>query len=266
MSYFNKRTTVTEAKYHSFELECLAIIYAIKRFHVYLYGMRFKILTDCNSLRLTLSKQNINPRISRWAMYLQQYDYEIEHRPGAKLCHVDALSRCHSVLVLEANTFEQTLSIKQDRDPDIREIREVLETGEDKFYELRDGLVYRKIKNRELLFYVPLSMEDNVIRTCHDDIGHVGVGKVVENISRVYWFPRMREKVKRYVSNCLKCVEFSPTSGKQEGFLHPVPKGGLPFQAIHVDHYGPLERTGRGYKHVLSIVDGFTKFIRLYAC
>ncbi|XP_015440400.1 PREDICTED: uncharacterized protein LOC107195130 [Dufourea novaeangliae] len=109
----------------------------------------------------------------------------------------NALSRCHSILVLKANTFEQTLAIKQNQDPEIREIRERLETAEDRFYELRDGLVYRKFKNRELSFYVPLCMETNIIRTCHDDIGHVGVENVVENISRVYWFPRMRDKVKR---------------------------------------------------------------------
>ena len=63
--YFSKSTTKTEAAYHSFELECLAIVYAIQRFHIYLAGIRFKVFTDCDSFRLTLSKQNINPRISR---------------------------------------------------------------------------------------------------------------------------------------------------------------------------------------------------------
>jgi len=39
--YFSKRTTSTEAGYHSFELECLAVVYAIKRFHVYLSDLKF---------------------------------------------------------------------------------------------------------------------------------------------------------------------------------------------------------------------------------
>lgn len=80
--YFSKRTTDTEARYHSFELECLAVVYAIERFHIYLAGIRFKILTDCDSFRLTLNKQNVNLRISRWALFLQSYDYTIEHRSG----------------------------------------------------------------------------------------------------------------------------------------------------------------------------------------
>lgn len=103
--------------------------------------------------------------------------------------HVDALSRCHSVFILESNSSERTLSIQQDRDSEIIKVREKLERSEDKFFELRDGLVYRKDKNNKLLFYVALSMESNVIRTCHDNMGHVGVDKVVDNISKVYWFP-----------------------------------------------------------------------------
>lgn len=105
--------------------------------------------------------------------------------------HVDALSRCHSVLVLEGNTFERTLSICQDRDEEITKIRDELKKSEMKYYELRDGLVYRKDKNKKLLYYVPRSMKDNVIRTCHDDLGHVGVDKVVDSITKIYWFPQL---------------------------------------------------------------------------
>lgn len=52
-------------------------------------------------------------------------------------------------------------------------------------------------------------MKNNVIRTCHDDLGHVGVKKIVANITKVYWFPDMQEKIKNYIGNCLKCIEFS---------------------------------------------------------
>jgi len=127
ISYFSHRTTPAESKYSSFELECLAAVYAIKRFHIYLLGVKFKIITDCDSFRLILSKQTVNPRIARWAMFLQQYEYKIIHRPGKHMVHVNALSRCNSILVLEGNTFEQTLSIKQDQDQTIREIRDQLE-------------------------------------------------------------------------------------------------------------------------------------------
>lgn len=224
VSFWSQRTTPAESKYHSFELECLAVVYAIKRFHVYLAGRRFKVMTDCDSFRLTLNKKYVNPRISRWALFLQNYDCEVVHRPGERMSHVDALSRCHSVLVLEGSTFERTLSICQDRDEEIVNIRDELEKGDIKYYELRDDLVYRKYKNKKLLFYVPRTMENNVIRTCHDDLGHVGVDKVVDNITKIYWFPRMRDKIKEYISNCLRCIEFSPPNGRAEGYLHSIPR------------------------------------------
>lgn len=62
--------------------------------------------------------------------------------------HVDALSRFHNVLVLEANTFEQTLSIHQSADTDIQDLKTKLEEMEDPQFELINGLVYRKVDGR----------------------------------------------------------------------------------------------------------------------
>lgn len=54
--------------------------------------------------------------------------------------------------------------------------------------------MYRKTKSNKLLLYVPPSMEDNVISTCQDDIKHVGVNKVVDNITEFYWCPQLKDK------------------------------------------------------------------------
>jgi len=85
-------------------------------------------------------------------------------------------------------------------------------------------MISAPLKVKILLFYVPRTKESNVIRTCHDDIGYVDIDKVVGNIVKSYWFPNMREKVKECVQNCLRCIEFSPPSGRAEGFLHSIPK------------------------------------------
>jgi len=80
--YFSKRTTEIESKYHSFELETLSIIYVLRRFRTYLFGIKFKIITDCQALSLTLNKKETNPRIARWVLEMQNYDYILEHRSG----------------------------------------------------------------------------------------------------------------------------------------------------------------------------------------
>ena len=239
--YYSKRTTEPESKYHSFELETLAIIYALKRFRIYLQGLKFRIVTDCNSLTLTLNKKEINPRIARWALELQNYDYAIEHRAGTKMSHVDALSRSNAVLVIEDNPFEWNLTVSQNRDPDIVNIREKLENGEDKTCEMRNGVVFRK-KNQDLRFYVPAHMETNVLYKYHDELGHMGVEKTCDLISKSYWFPNLRNKVQTHIQNCLKCIAFSPSSGRIEGFLHTIPKGKVPFSTLHVDHLGPIDQ------------------------
>jgi len=82
-------------------------------------------------------------------------------------------------------------------------------------------------------------MENNVIRSCYDDMAHVGVEKVIENVKRIYWFLEMKLKIRNYVFNCLKCIEYSPIAGKCEGYLHSIPKGDRPFLTIHIDHLGP---------------------------
>lgn len=82
VAYYSRRTLDAEAKYHSFMLETLAIIYSLRRFHVYLHGMPFRIVTDCNSLVMKLNKKNPNPQIARWVMELRTYDCEIIHRCG----------------------------------------------------------------------------------------------------------------------------------------------------------------------------------------
>jgi len=151
------------------------------------------------------------------------------------------------------------LALRQNTDDDIIKIRDELLTEDSKLFELRNGLVYRK-ENKNVKFYVPKSMESNVIRTCHDDIAHVGLLKVSQ------WFPDMKTKVRDYVNSCLKCIEFTVPSGKKEGFLNYIPKGDKPFLTIHVDHLVPLEKTGNKNKLIFVVIDAFTKFVKLYPC
>lgn len=262
--YFSKRTSDRESRYHSFKLETLSIIYALRRFRVYLYGLKFKIITDCNSLRLTLNKRDVNPRIARWALELQDYEYEMEHRPGNRMQHVDALSRVNNILVVEDNPLEYNLAICQNDDPQIKTLRDQLEKQELPNFEMRNGLVYRKQDTR-LLFYVPTSMENNVLFRYHDEMGHYSVEKTVSNISRNYWFPNLKFKVERHVKNCLKCIVYSPGNGQRKGFLHNIPKGKIPFHMAHIDFLGPVDKKHHIKQHVFLIIDGFTKYVKLYA-
>lgn len=90
-------------------------------------------------------------------------------------------------------------------------------------------------------------MENNVIRSCHNDMVHVGLEKALENAKQIYWFPDMKNKIRIYLFNCLKCIEYSLKTDKQEGYLHIIPKGDRPFLTLHIDNQGPLKKTKRIY-------------------
>lgn len=63
--YLSNKTTEAEKKWCSYELEILAIIKAIKKFRVYLLGIKFKIVTDCQAFQRTLSKENLPLKVAR---------------------------------------------------------------------------------------------------------------------------------------------------------------------------------------------------------
>lgn len=93
---------------------------------------------------------------------------------------------------------------------------------------------------------VPKGVRWQVVKQNHDDIGHFSVDKTLEKIMAVYWFPKMRSFVKKYVRSCLECTYAKAKGGKRPGFLHPIEKVDNPFDTVHIDHVGPFVRSKRG--------------------
>jgi hypothetical protein len=56
VEYYSKRTSPAESRYHSYELETLAVVNAVKHFRHYLHGRKFLVVTDCNSLKASSNK------------------------------------------------------------------------------------------------------------------------------------------------------------------------------------------------------------------
>ena len=270
IAYFSKRTTSAESRYHSFELETLAIIYSLRKFRIYLEGIPFHIVTDCNSLAMTLNKKSINARIARWALELENYHYTIQHRNGKLMSHVDALSRIPNnpnliVSGISPDDIDFQLQAAQGRDQNILKLREQLGSGVVKNFSLDDGLVYRSASDGKLLFYVPAEMENHIVRNVHEKLCHMGITKTLDQLRMHYWFPKMKERVENYVKNCVPCIMYSDSNADSGRVLHSIPKKPVPFDTVHIDHFGPLPSIMSKRKHILVIVDAFTKYVKLYA-
>ncbi|GFT35938.1 transposon Ty3-I Gag-Pol polyprotein [Trichonephila clavipes] len=102
VQYMSQKTTPAEEKYSSYELEVLAVVNALKKLRTYLLGNHFKII--CSAFQKTMDKKDLVTRISRWALLLKEYDYEIVHRSGQRMQHVDALSR-YPVTMITSDTL-----------------------------------------------------------------------------------------------------------------------------------------------------------------
>jgi hypothetical protein len=95
-AYTSRILKNAEINYTITEKECLAVIYAIKTYHIYLSGRHFRIITDHIALKWLMNIKEPSSRLARWAIYIQEYDFEIVHRAGRYLINADAISRIPS--------------------------------------------------------------------------------------------------------------------------------------------------------------------------
>nr|XP_022336145.1 uncharacterized protein LOC111132611 [Crassostrea virginica] len=93
ISYASRSLSDTERRYSQTEKEALALVWACERFHVYLYGVEFELLTDHKPLECIYStKSKVCARIERWVLRMQPYIFKVRYIPGPKNI-ADTLSR-----------------------------------------------------------------------------------------------------------------------------------------------------------------------------
>lgn len=258
--FWSRKTTDDEQKWISYELEVLAVVQALQSWHVYLLDYPFKVITDCKAFADTMNKKDSTPKIARWAMKLQKYDFEVIHRPGDRMKHVDALSRCH---IIQINGIAESLKKNQRNDERLKPIFDIIENGGSyDGYELANELLHYKIDD-ELKIVVPEQMQFEILRRTHEQ-GHFKTKKMEELIKREFYIPKLKEKIERFVQNCVTCILSDRKTGKQEGMLHPIPKDDAPLVTLHLDHLGPMASTKKDYRYILTIVDAFTKFVWIF--
>ena len=76
--YASKTLSSAERNYSTIEKECLAVVWGIKRFHLYLYGIPFVLQTDHEPLKYMNSAKFANGRLMRQAMFLQSCTFRVE--------------------------------------------------------------------------------------------------------------------------------------------------------------------------------------------
>ncbi|UYV75642.1 hypothetical protein LAZ67_13000830, partial [Cordylochernes scorpioides] len=135
----SKKTTEAEKMYHSSKLELMAIVWTLDRLRQFLVGIKFTVVTDCQALVYMNAKKTTNPQIARWYNLIQEYDFEIRHKPGEKMAHVDGMSRAPvddprdtMEEIVEKNlevcltiTLEEQILMIQHSDPELRDLIQI---------------------------------------------------------------------------------------------------------------------------------------------
>lgn len=261
--YASRQLRGPELNYSATEKELLAAVWATKQFRCYLLGRRFKLVTDHAALKWLLSLRDPSSRLTRWALRLSEFDYEVEHKPGKRHTNADALSRrigrLQASLVVPGRT---ELLRAQQKDQWCQRL--VNRSKDGTVVQDAAGLCYYTggAKDEDAWkVVIPSSMRHQVIEACHSArwAGHPGVARTLSVVSRSYYWPGLGRDVEAFVRACRSCASRKTPAGMRVPLSTPY-IATQPFEMISMDIVGPLPKTPRGNKYILTIIDHFTRY------
>ena len=110
VAFASKAMNETQCRYAQIEKELLAVVFACKRFHQYVYGKHIKIESDHKPLEAIFKKplSQAPSRLQKMLMQLQAYDITLVYKKGAEMYIADALSRANPPDITDEQ-FEELL-------------------------------------------------------------------------------------------------------------------------------------------------------------
>ncbi|RCN38244.1 hypothetical protein ANCCAN_15839 [Ancylostoma caninum] len=90
-------------------MEALGVVFALKNFHFFFYGVRTIVRTDHKSLTCLFKQSNVSARVLRWALEVQKYKMDIQYVAGKANAIADALSRSAT----EANVPREQMYVEE---------------------------------------------------------------------------------------------------------------------------------------------------------
>jgi len=201
IAYASRTLNQAEKNYSATELECLVVVWAIRRMRDYLEGYWFTVVTDHQSLKWLQRLESPIGRLGRWVFELQQFDFDIRYRKGALNKVADALSRQP-----ESSAVQMTR-----RCPWYQQIHKGIQKNPVDYpdFRLQEGKLYRHILHSLDFQDTPVHEQwkrcvatpdrPEILRRFHDDptAGHLGISKTIARIARLYYWPGMYRDIAR---------------------------------------------------------------------
>ncbi|GBP53048.1 Retrovirus-related Pol polyprotein from transposon 297 [Eumeta japonica] len=155
VGYFSKKLNDTQKRKKAIYLECLAIKEAIKYWQYWLIGRKFTVFSDQKPLENLNIKARTDDELGELTFYLSQYDFNIKYIPGKNNTEADSLSR-NPVLEDNNNDEEILKTVNLITIDDIKADQQKNEKIKEKKTKIieRNGILYKKDRNREKLYYL----------------------------------------------------------------------------------------------------------------
>ncbi|KAJ0172353.1 hypothetical protein K1T71_012326 [Dendrolimus kikuchii] len=284
VAYASRALTPAERAYSQIDREALAIVYAVRKYHQYLYGREFILRTDHKPLTYIFGNKVGIPvmaasRLQRWAILLSGYNYKIEYVTSKGNC-ADALSRLPHKTGLSPKINENTyvnfvenflpinshnVKAATSKDTILSRVMTYTHSGWPGLCP-NDEIKPFFSRRRELYIecgclmwgyrmVIPAQLQPTILKQLHSS--HMGIGKT-KGLARSYvWWPNIDGDIESMCKQCVTCA--AEADAPPRAPPQPWPYTAQPWTRVHVDFLGPFKG-----KTFFVLIDSSSKWIEIY--
>jgi transposase InsO family protein len=274
--YFASRILQKSEKcYTVTEKELLAIVYCVNKLKYYLMGRHFLIQSDHAALTALIHTRFANNRVYRWSLFLQEYSFTIQYVKGDQNVVADTLSRMYnmgeSTKQVEVNQYnaEEATGIynieyikREQQKDELKDSRRLAELDQGtRGYFLEQGILKKRTRGKHKIV-ITRDMVQQIATEIHQDYGHSGIRKTWMMLREEFYGKNDLSVIKDQINRCEQCIYGKDKNVTCKNIVQsniPI----APLDVVAIDYLGNLIPGTFNYKHILVMVDVFSKYVML---